>query len=325
MTRLILAFGILCLGGFYFLLTGWYPDVAWLHDPFLSQGWPLAAVLLAGGVLLAGPRLIFRDASLAGWFAFSLAGCLLLLPLAFAKREQASRDATAEEAIAELRQEVRLDLRRRAAEAAKAEREERASRPRDRYTQYEGRVDYPSLEAIRGLDERMQAEMKERADAYRAAMEENPVLGPSAWLTFRTPDQLEQERRHHLRLHETARTFTRFVETFEERYTSAIEELSLPPAARRIAVAEMERVLQSWEQGQAYTIRKLDLELLSAALAALDVLIGEWGAWSYSPRDTDLSFENPGREAAFMQAMDRFRRAAEAVSEISSGEPPPRS
>ena len=322
MTRAILAFGILCLGGFYLLLTEWYPDVAWLHRSLLSLGWPIAAILLAGAVLLVGPRLAFRDAALAGWAAFSLAGCLLLLPLAMAKREQAVLDAAAEETVAELREEVRLDLRRREAEAAKAEREERASRPKDRYTQYEGRVDYPSLETIRELDEAMQAQMKERADAYREVMEANPVLGPSAWLTFRSRDQLERERRHHRRLYETARTFTRFVETFEDRYTSAIEELSLGPAAKRIAIAEMERVLQAWEQSQTYTIRKLDLELLSEALAALDVLIGEWGAWSYSPRDTDLSFENPGREAAFMEAMDRFRRAAEAVSEISSGQPP---
>ncbi|MFO7725015.1 MAG: hypothetical protein R6V45_05645 [Oceanipulchritudo sp.] len=322
MTRLILAFGILCLGGFYFLLTGWYPDVAWLQRPLLSQVWPLAAILLAGGVLLAGPRLGFRDTALAGWAAFSLAGCLLVLPLAFAKREQVILDDRAEKAIVDLRQEVRLEVRRREAEAAEAERKERASRPKDRYTQYEGQIDFQSLEAIRELDERMQARMKERADAYRKAMDENPVLGPSAWLTFRSLEQLEQEQRHHQRLYETARTFTRFVETFEDTYNEAIEELALEPSAKRIAVAEMERVLQSWEQGHTYTIRKLDLELLSSALAALEVLISEWGAWTYSPRDSNLSFEDSGREAAFIEAMGRFRRAAEAVSEISSEQPP---
>jgi hypothetical protein len=322
--RLIQATLILCLGTGYLGLIGWYPDVAWLGSAFWASLWPWIVGASAMLIVICARLLHRRDPSLTGWVAFSLAGCLLVIPLLLAKQQQAAYDAAEQEQILSLREAVMAETRRREQAALDAERERRSSEPRDRFSQYEGRVDLISLQAIRVLDDQMQADVKQRADAYRQALEENPVLGPSAWITFSSRNQLIEEQTAHQRLYESTRAFTQFIESFEERYTKAIEELTLKPPADRIAIAEMERVLQSWEANRTYDLRKLDVEMLAAALNALDVLDSAWGQWSYNPREKRLSFENEAMERRFQDAMQRFQAAFSAVQAIREDELTPK-
>lgn len=322
--RLLQATLICVLGVGYLGIVAWYPDVNWLDSGFWAEGWPglisLASILVVGFARVLHPR----DPVLAGWGALSLAGCLLVLPLFMAKQQQAEFDQAREEELLALRKEVRTDIRRREQAAIEAERERRANTPRDRYSQYEGRVDMISLQAIRVLDEQMQAELKKQSDAYQEALESYPVLGPSAWATFGSQSQLKEELLAHRRLYEATRAFTQFIESFENRYTEAIEELSLKPPADRIAIAEMERVFQSWEANRTYDLRKLDVEMLAAALSALNILDDQWGQWAYNPREQRLSFENEGAEGRFQEAMVRFQSAIVAVEAIREQEIAPK-
>jgi hypothetical protein len=320
--RLIQATLILLLGAGYLGIVGWYPDVVWLESFLWAGVWP-GVVSGFGLLIVLGACLLHRrDPSLVGWVGFSLAGCLLVIPLLVAKQQQAAHDVSEREQLLALREEVVTESRRREQLALEAERERRASEPRDRFSQYEGRVDLISLQAIRALDERMQAEVKEQADAYKQALDDNPVLGPSAWITFGSQSQLKEEQTAHQRLYESTRAFTQFIESFEDRYTQAIEELSLKPPADRIAIAEMERVLQSWEASRTYDLRKLDVEMLAAALNALNVLDTAWGQWAYNPREQRLSFENEGMERRVQEAMQRFQAAFAAVQAIRESELP---
>jgi hypothetical protein len=317
--RLILATLICLLALGYAALVALYPGVSWLQSPLLAIAWPAAAALLCLVLLAFGKRLNPRDPVLPGWVAFSLCGCLLVVPLLVAKSRQEAIDADQAALVASLREDVRAMLRRQAQAALDQVNAARASRPKDRFTQYEGRVDALALERIRILDTEMQAAFKEKADAYRQALEENRTLGPNSWLTFRTLEELEAEREAHQRLYAAARGFTQFVESFEQAYTDAVIALQLKPPGDRIAVAEMERVLQSLEAENAYDLRKLDVETIGAALSALNVLHDAWGSWSYSPREQTLSFDDPAREAAFHQALQRLKAATEAVQALTQG------
>lgn len=312
MLRAFLGFGIVLFGTAYFQFLGWYPNVEWLQRPMVSLWWPLMVLVTCLYVLLRSRHFRPRDPAVAAWVAFGMAGCLLLLPLALAKREQGIHDREFTAYQRQLEEQVRLEQRRREAREADS-RPAPEPRPRDRFTQYEGRIDADSLARIRKLDERMRAAMEAQAGAYQAALENHPTRGPDDWVTARSLDDLLRQRDHHRHLYEVARNFTRFVETFEETYTTAIEDLDLRPPADRVAIAELERVLQSWEQGHTYAIRKLDLEVLGAALQALNVLIENWGDWSFSPRDNDLAFSNPADQQRFAQAVQRLQSALQAV------------
>jgi hypothetical protein len=326
MTRLLPLCLLVLAAVFFPPVSGWYPDVAWLHSGLFSAVWA-GAVASAGlaAVLLSG-RLHPRDPALVAWAALGAAGCLLLTPLLLAKAAQESVDARRDAALTAARAELDLRSRRQAQEQATAARAEAAANPapRDRFSQYEGRMDPDSLAAIRALDARMQAEVKRRADTYREALDANPTLGPSAWLTFRSREQVEQEREAFRRIYQATRTFTQFIQSFEETYRAEIEALELRPPADRVAIAEMTRVLQFWESEQTYELRLLDEELITAALNALDVLHDAWGDWRYSPRDEALEFDSPAAEAAFIQAMQRFTQTAKAAAELRRESTPAR-
>lgn len=317
--RGILASLILLMAVGYFELTAWYPAVGWLQSPVFAIAWPAVVAFLCLGALLLARRLKRRDPVLSAWVAFSLCGCLLVTPLLVARYRQEAVDAASSAAVTSQREDVRAMVRRQAQTAADKTAAERAARPRDRFTQYEGRLDPAALERIRSLDTQMQAAFQEKSGAYKQALEENRTLGPNSWLTFRTRDELAAEREAHQRIYEAARGFTQFVESFEQVYTEAINAMQLQPPGDRVAIAEMERVLQSFEQDNAYDLRKLDVEAIGAALSALNVLYDEWGNWSYSPRDQLLSFADPAREAAFHQALQRLKAATEAVQALTQG------
>ena len=320
--RVIFASLIILLGIAYTQVIGWYPDVEWLNQPLGNFGWPLLVVITGIGILVVNRGIFARDTSLKGWAAFSLCGCLLILPLLIAKNAQEHIDEIQDGFVVAEREALQAELRREAQAALNAAREARLNRPRDRFTQYEGRVDLLSLESIRNLDLKMQASLKERSQAYQAALEKNPTRSPDAWLTAASMDELESELTAHQRIYEAARGYTQFVEAFEETYTSEITALDLKPPADRIAIAEMQRVLLFADENQVYELRKLDVELIGSSIAALTILRDEWGNWSFDRREQRLFFDDPAREAAFHAALKRLVNASEAARELNEPNQP---
>ncbi|HSH08927.1 MAG TPA: hypothetical protein VK995_00970 [Oceanipulchritudo sp.] len=305
--RLILA--IICIGlaaGYYFL-TGWYPEAEWIQGAWLRIGWPVLVGLVCLIIIVLPKGLVRGDSLARSWMALALGGCLLLVPLILAREVQSKADAHAREELVALREKLKLAQLRlqQEREAVVADRQERAKT--DRFVQYEGRIPDETLQALRELDARMQAEVQSQADAYARALAVNPTRGPDDWVLFRTLDQLEVERAAHQALYQQTRAFTQFIESFEERYTAEINDLQLQPPADRIAIAELERILQMWERTRVYDLRILDVELLASTLNLLDTLRDAWGQWSYNPREKNITFTDPAREAAFHQALLRIK------------------
>jgi hypothetical protein len=298
-------------------LVAWYPDVAWLQTAHIALGLPVAVVILGIGILLSASFINRRDPVLVAWLAFGLSGCLLLLPMLLAKSAQERFDAAVVEEISSKHRDVQAEIRRDAQTALDEARSARAARPKDRFSQYEGRIDALSLEKIRTLDQKMEASLKRKGEDYKEALDKYPTQGPDAWMTFRTLEELEQERLAHQKLYEAARGFTQFVESFEDTYTEAVQQMALKPPADRVAIAEMQRILLFAEANKVYELRKLDVEVIGAALAALNVLSAEWGDWSYDRREQSLSFDDPASEASFHAALQRLMIATEAVQKIT--------
>lgn len=316
--RIVFGMLILLFGMAFNRLSGWYPDVAWFHSFPVSVGLPVIVGLMGVGILVGSRNLKRRDPSLAGWLALSLCGCLLLVPLLIAKAQQEQFDDKKWQEVVRLREELRAEMRRQAQMAFEEARSAQAERSRDRFTQYEGRVDVVSLEKIRTLDQKMEAALKEKSEAYREALETYPTRGPDAWVTMQSLEELSRERAAHLKLYEAARGFTQFVESFEAEYTEQLQKLDLKPPADRVAIAEMERVLQFARANRVYELRKLDVEAIGAALAALNILSDNWSNWSFDRRSQSLSFDDPASEAAFQAALSRLMIATEAVESITA-------
>ncbi|NBD37935.1 MAG: hypothetical protein GVY10_05135 [Verrucomicrobia bacterium] len=308
------AFG--CLASIYRAALGLYPNAQWLQEPIWTWMYPSLS-LGTGIVLLILPALlrVRVDYLLRSVLAVALTGILLLLPLLIARETQLAADAMARNEIADLRESVRLAEARRRQEMRKEMRaRERAQGP-DQYTQYEGQLPPGQLRLLRQLDERMRDKAKAEAEAYRKALEANPIRGPEEWIRFRTLDELETEIARHRDLYEQTRRFTEFFESFEKRYLEQIEQAALSPAARRVAIAELERVLQSWRRDQAYELRKLDLQALGSALQALSALREGWGSWAFLPREDQLRFDDPSVEQRFRHGIQRLQRIQDAVHE----------
>ncbi|NDV62949.1 hypothetical protein G0Q06_10840 [Puniceicoccales bacterium CK1056] len=315
--RVVLGSLIFFIGFLFSQLGAWYPDVDWFNTVYVSTGWPLAVVLIGIGLILSAPLINRRDPVLVGWFAFGLCGCLLLLPLFMAKLAQERFDEQFAKEISSRQKALQGELRRQAQAALDEVRSARSTRPKDRFTQYEGRIDVLSLEKIRALDQKMGDALKRKSDDYKEALNTYPTRGPDTWITFRTREELEDERLAHQKLYEAARGFTQFVESFEDSYTEAVDQLALKPPADRVAVAEMQRILLFAEANKVYELRKLDVEAIGAALAALNILLEQWGEWSYDRREQSLSFANSASEASFHQALQRLVVATEAVQNIT--------
>jgi hypothetical protein len=245
--------------------------------------------------------------------ACALVGSAVLLPLAIAQRQEMQVVEKMEAEMAETAAALRLQIRQREQAALDALKKEL---PLDRYTVYEGRVEATSLIAIRKLDREMKAELDAASSAYRNALDKFATRGPDEWVLYRTREQLESEYGAHTQLYSATRAFSRVVQTYEERYLARIEELDLQPPADRIAIAELERILQFWEQQQTYTVRRLDEAVLAAAIRVLNVLRENWGDWSYSPREQQMNFKDPAAEIAFAEALAEMMAANAALREI---------
>lgn len=316
--ELIRLAGVLWLVAFYGVAGGLYPQAEWLAGVFWEWGYPLAVALAA---LLAGARRWPvvgkpRDPMAGMGLSWGLAGCLLLVPLIVGREEQLRAEEQQRAAVAELREEVLLEQsRKQAEERMQALREKEEGEP-DRFDRYEGRLPAEELERLRELDRRLRRELREAAEAYRKALENNPVRGPMEWMRMGTVDALETELARHRRLYEKTRAFTEAMEGFEERYLAAIEELGVGAATRRVAVAELERILQYWHREGAYDLRKLDVQLLATAQQALRALRDNRGAWEWDARSGRPRFFDEEIRARFGAAVQRMEELREEVRRI---------
>lgn len=316
--RLLRLAGLVWLGIFYFLASGLYPAADWLQGAVWRMGYPAVVCVLALGWAGWGWR---RKGGRVDWLAgtalvWGLAGSLLLLPLILGREGQLMAEQAQREAVAELREAVELERSRRLAEERMAVRKAAAERPPDRFRQYEGRLPAEELAQVRELDKELQGALQETAEAYRQALAANPTRGPMEWIRFETVDELETELARHRQLYEKTRTFTEAMEGFEKRYMAGIEGLSVGTATRRVAVAELERVLQYWRREGAYDLRKLDVQLLASAQQALRALRESWGEWDWNARLGKPVFESEEGRARFLQAVERMESLQEEVRRI---------
>lgn len=319
--RIILLFITLLFAYGYHLISAWYPDVSWMQADFMSWVWPSLAAFLSIVTILFVSLNRKSDPVQGAWGIMAFVGCMLIVPLILAREQQAQQDAAASESIRQSRELMRLQRLKKAEEVREliADRKERAKT--DRFVQYEGKIPADLIDRMRELDSAMLNDVKSHSDAYKQAMDANPSLGPDAWVRFRRIDQLSLEIAKHKELYERTRAFSQFVESFEEQYSAKITALNLQPPADRIAIAELQRILQEWERSKIYELRRLDVRLIGSAIQALNLLSDEWGRWSFDPREQELVFENKDKEAQFAEAILLIKAIMEEVSMITDDTP----
>ena len=83
----------------YHLVTGWYPDVAWIQDDFMSLVWPAFAAFLSIVTILFVSLHKKLDPVQGAWGIMALVGCMLVVPLIFAREQQANADLAARSRI----------------------------------------------------------------------------------------------------------------------------------------------------------------------------------------------------------------------------------
>ncbi len=311
--RVVTAFIVFLFAVGAWLARGWYPTVGWIQSLWPAALYAAAVVILSWAVLFWPRRGKNTDPTARFFGAVALAGCLLLLPLSVAKRADSVFTAKRDAAMAKTARELRLLARQR--ELAALE-EQRRAFPEDRFSVYEGRLEAAALFAIRRLDQEMKAGLDATAERYRAALEAHPTRGPDEWVQFRTREQLEAEHLAHTQLYSATRAFTEAVEAFEPAYLERIEALQLKPPADRVAIAELERILQLWERQQALDLRRLDEVVLAAAVRVLGILRDSWGQWQFNLREQVITFDDAATESAFRLAMAEFIEANEAIQEL---------
>ena len=312
--RLIAVWVVFLMAVGAWLARGLYPSVDWIQGPLSSALYAAAVAALGCAVIVWPDRSGESDATARSWTGLALAGLFLLVPLTLAKQADSAFNKERDALIAQTMQEVRLQARQRALAEMDQVKE---TLPRDRFSSYEGRIEVAALAAIRQLDSEMKAELDTASARYREALGVAVTRGPDEWIQMRSREQLEAELAEHARLYSATRAFTLAVERFEPTYLARIEALGLKPPADRVAIAELERILQFWEAQQALDLRRLDEALLAAAIRVLTVLMDDWGQWRFSPRDQQVSFDDPGIERAFKEALADLLEAHEAVEALT--------
>jgi len=314
--RLIISVFLISMGIGFYMLADLYPEAAWIQSAPVQLVYPVVVVLVGLGLIFSSKWLLKRDPDLLSWGILGVAGCLMVGPLLAAKEKQGEVERIAQEAADEERKSF-LAERRRQQQMQKAIEEDRRERMKDdRFAQYERSVSKEVLDSLRELDKDMKKAVDERSEEYTQALNANPTKGPNTWIRSRSLEELEVQVRAYTRLYEETRAFAQFIENFEATYTASINALELKPPADRIAVAELERILQMWERTNTYTLRQLDVGMLSEALKALNVLKNNWGSWEYNPRKDELSFANREQELTFHQAVSRMQDILKEYKDI---------
>jgi hypothetical protein len=315
--RLLLLIAGLALSLGYHFVASWYPDVSWLASALMSWVWPaFLFIILLVTILLTGLR-GKGDPVQRAWGALAIAGCLLLVPLIIAREHQAKVDKEAESLVQENREALRLAQQRRNQQIREVELDRQKRAKDDRFVQYEGRIPSQMIQAMRELDKRMLDDVQSHAKAYQEALNDNPTTGPDDWVQFRTLDQVEVELSAHKALYEKTRAFNQFIESFEDTYSAAIEAMNLQSPADRVAIAELQRILQEWKRSRLYELRRLDVKLLGSTIRALSILSDQWGRWEYLPREQRVQFEDPRQQAGFEEAVLTASAIIEEVQMIS--------
>jgi hypothetical protein len=222
--------------------------------------------------------------------------------------------------LKETRQGLRERQAREAAAALAEISKREQQRLQDRFANYEGRVDAAALAKVRDLDDAMQREFEEHIDAYQNAQMEHPIRGPDDWIRASSRDELDRERsayQHHLR---HSRRLLEFLDEFPVRYEERIAELELPPAAERIAKAELQRILLFWDYSRTRDVREWDVRFFELSLEAISLLRSQWGRWSWNPRESSFTFESPNVEYEFYQLLDALQQILEQLDEVMQGE-----
>ena len=314
----------------FFLPLWWSWVVAWgiavagvtLLSAYNSVGWTQDTVTLAllgssgflGAYILTNLLWFFSDRNrslfqlvfLAFWSSAVLAAFLVV------RREDYGHSLAMVERI----EEGRIALRQQAVERAKRTQEEMAAERervrKDPFLQYRAQVSEDQLSAMRVLQDSVLAELTTAREDYETALIENDVEGPEAWLRAKTLDELELRRARHEAIYAAARQYNDFLGRFRELYEERLEKADFPAPADRFSAAEMERVLQFIEYSGAEEIRRLDAEITTLALRAVDLLLNSWGEWSFERRSSRVVFQSPSIELQFGQLLSQAQMLSQA-------------
>lgn len=268
-----------------------FPGLAWTLD----QANRLIAVAFVLGLTMVLVQFLWwyseRHHRLFDFLFVLCIGCGVLTILLVVRTQQFAYDERMILEIVDARKALDQRMREQAREALRASQQGREDGAADRFSQYEGDLPPEALEAIRRADQAMQERLQEARDKYMEVVAANEPSGPDQWLSFRRVDQLEEERARYMALYESALAFLEFVEGFEAEYLAALEPLDLKPPADRIAIAELQRVLQYWSSEHTVELRGLDVQIADRCLEALDILGNAWGEW-YLDDTGRLQFES---------------------------------
>ncbi|MCC5833941.1 MAG: hypothetical protein JJU20_04330 [Opitutales bacterium] len=301
----------------YFVLIAFYPAVDWARDRVIAAKW--WAVSIAAGWLLTQMFWYFsgRSRSLFHWVFVGLLCSGWVIVLGLAREGQYEFEKAYVERINETRQQMRARAAREAAEALRELRERERQLETDRFAQYEGRVDREGLLQVRELDARMQEKLRQQMDAYRRVVAEYPLRGPDTWLRFQTVDRLEEERTAYQRHSERNRSLVEFLQNFRADYEAEIDALELPSSLRRVALAELQRILIYWEVTHTREVRELDQALFTQALQAIDILRNHWGEWRWNPRESQILFDSERVERAFWERVSSMQMILRELDELT--------
>lgn len=293
------------------ILSG-YNTVSW------TQGTITLALLGSGALftafLLTNLLWLFSERK-RGLFQFVFLGLwssAVMLAILSARRENYEHSLALVQSI----EDARLALRQQAVERTKRTREDFAAEQErvrnDPFLQYRNQVSEGTLAAMRAVQESVLDELKEARERYETALVENEVDGPEAWLRVKTLDELEARRVRHENIYAASRAYAAFFDGLRERYVQRLEAAAFTSPADRFSVAEMERLMQFLENGGAAEIRRLDAEITTLALRAVDLLLDTWGEWRFDRRASRVVFENPSVEFQFMQILSQAQMLAQA-------------
>lgn len=301
-------------------LLQFFPSVEWTRNRALV--WALiGSGFLLGSILT---QLLWRISS-ANRVVFhfiwpGLCAIFWVSMLVVAREAQYEADKAWVAVLKETRQGLRERQAREAAvalaEISKRERE----RLQDRFADYEGRVDALALAKVRDLDEAMQQEFQQNIDAYRRAQMDHPIRGPDDWIRASTRDELDRERQAYQHHRQQSQQLLEFLNGFPVRYEERIAELDLPPAAERIAKAELQRILLFWDYSQTRDVREWDVRFFELSLEAISLLRSQWGQWSWNPRESSFEFKSPDVEYEFFQLLDALQQILQQLDEVMERE-----
>lgn len=304
----------------YFVAMAFYPAVDWARNPRTVVTW--WAVGIAAGWSLTQLLWLFsgRSSSIFHWVFAGLLCSVWVGMLGMAREEQYQFEKAWVETVKETRQQMRARAAREAAQALEELRERERSLEDDRFAQYEGRVDREGLLAVRELDAEMRQRLEEQMDAYRRVVVEYPLRGPETWLRFQTIDRLEQERSAYSEHLRQSRGLLAFLQSFRDRYEEEIEALELPESVRRVALAELQRILNLWEVTHMREVRELDIALFEQAVEGLDILRGNWDGWNWNPRESQVVFDSRRVEESFWERVQNMQLILSELDELTGGD-----